>query len=159
MYQKCITLVKCMRRYCPSASLGVIIESMEETETLNNGAGGASILIVEDDEFLRSLITKKLTNEGLTMIEAIDGEDAMRKLQETKPQLILLDLVLPGMDGFEVLRRLHESPETKDIPVLILSNLGSQEDIDRGLELGAGSYMVKAHVTPDEIVAKVKSML
>ena len=119
----------------------------------------ASVLVVEDDRFLRDLIVKKLEKEGLTTIQAIDGEEGLRFIRENKPLLILLDLVLPGIDGFEVLRQVKADPETADIPVVILSNLGQKEDIDRGLNLGAKDYLIKAHLTPEEIVEKVKEIL
>jgi len=114
------------------------------------------ILIVEDDKFLRELIARKLIQENFEVIEAIDGEEGLEKAKETKPNLILLDLILPGVDGFEVLTKLKEDPVLTVIPVIILSNLGQREDIERGLRLGAVDYLVKAHFTPNEIIEKVR---
>ena len=114
------------------------------------------ILIVEDDKFLRELITRKLIQENFEVIEAIDGEEGLEKAKETKPNLILLDLILPGVDGFEVLTKLKEDPVLTVIPVIILSNLGQREDVERGLRLGAVDYLVKAHFTPNEIIEKVR---
>jgi len=91
--------------------------------------------------------------------EAIDGEEGLRHIKEVKPALVLLDLILPGIDGFEVLKRMKEFPDTAKIPVIILSNLGQREDVDRGLKLGAIDFLIKAHFTPGEIVARVKSIL
>jgi len=119
----------------------------------------AKILIVEDDKFLRELITQKLTTEGYEVSEAIDGESGIKKVKEEKPNMILLDLILPGIDGFEVLSQIKEDPVLAQIPVVILSNLGQREDIEKGLKLGAQDYMVKAHFTPGEIIEKVKSVL
>lgn len=117
------------------------------------------ILIVEDDKFLRELIAKKLTKENYDTVEAVDGEEGVKKVKEEKPDLILLDLILPGIDGFEVLSRIKEDPALAQIPVIILSNLGQREDIDRGLGLGANDYLIKAHFTPGEIIEKIRAIL
>lgn len=118
-----------------------------------------SILLVEDDNFLRDLVSQKLRKEGFNVIEAIDGEDGVKKTSESKPHLILLDLILPGMDGFEVLRNIQTNNNFKNVPVIVLSNLGQKDDIKKGMELGATDYLVKAHNTPGEIVDKVKEVL
>lgn len=117
------------------------------------------ILIVEDDKFLRELIIRKLSEEEFDVIEAIDGEDGIKKIKEEKPDLVLLDLILPGIDGFEVLSKMKEDSSLGSIPVVILSNLGQREDVERGMKLGAVDYLVKAHFTPGEIIEKVKSVL
>jgi DNA-binding response OmpR family regulator len=117
------------------------------------------ILIIEDDKFLRELIAQKLTKEGYESSEAIDGEEGIKKIKEEKPSLILLDLILPGIDGFEVLSQMKEDPAVSSIPVIILSNLGQKEDIERGLKLGAADYLIKAHFTPGEIIEKIKNIL
>ena len=119
----------------------------------------AKILVIEDDRFLRELISRKLRNEGYNVIEAIDGEEGLRKIKEEKPDLVLLDLILPGMDGFEVLKRTKEDQATTKIPVIILSNLGQREEVEKGLKLGAIDYLVKAHFTPGEIIEKIKNIL
>ncbi len=117
------------------------------------------ILIVEDDKFLRELIFEKLDSEGYEISKAADGEEGVKKAGEEKPDLILLDLILPGMDGFEVLSKIRENKELAQMPIIILSNLGQKEDIERGLTLGATDFMVKAHFTPNEIVDKIKKVL
>jgi len=117
------------------------------------------ILIIEDDKFLRELIAQKLSKENFGVSEAIDGEEGIKKIKEEKPDLILLDLILPGIDGFEVLSRMKEDPALTSIPVIILSNLGQKEDVERGLKLGAVDYLIKAHFTPGEIIEKVKANL
>jgi DNA-binding response OmpR family regulator len=119
----------------------------------------AKILIVEDDRFLRELIAKKLKNEGYEVLEAVDGEEGLKRIKEEKPDLILLDLILPGIDGFEVLEKAKEDPNTAQIPVIILSNLGQREEIERGLKLGAIDYLIKAHFTPGEIIEKIKNII
>ncbi len=117
------------------------------------------ILIIEDDKFLRELIVKKVTNEGFRVVRAIDGEEGIKKIKEEKPDLVLLDLILPGIDGFEVLSHMKEDPALSSIPVIILSNLGQKEDIDRAMKLGATDYLIKAHFTPGEIIEKIKANL
>lgn len=117
------------------------------------------ILIVEDDKFLRELISQKLTKEEYDISEAVDGEEGIKKIKEEKPELVLLDLILPGIDGFEVLSRMKEDPSVSSIPVIILSNLGQKEDVEKGLKLGANDYLIKAHFTPGEIIEKIKTIL
>jgi len=117
------------------------------------------ILIIEDDKFLRELIVKKLVKEGYEISEAVDGEEGVKKVKEEKPDLVLLDLILPGIDGFEVLSRTKEDPALSQIPVIILSNLGQKEDVERGLGLGAIDYLIKAHFTPGEIIEKIRAIL
>lgn len=117
------------------------------------------VLVIEDDKFLRELVVQKLTREGFETFEAVDGEDGVKKVKETKPDLVLLDLILPGIDGFEALGRIKEDQELAKIPVIILSNLGQKDDVEKGLKLGASDYLIKAHFTPGEIIAKVRSIL
>jgi DNA-binding response OmpR family regulator len=118
-----------------------------------------NILIVEDDKFLRELISQKLIKEGYNILQAVDGEEGLDKIKKEKPDLVLLDLILPGIDGFEVLARAKEDPEVVKIPVIILSNLGQKEDVEKGMGLGAVDYLVKAHFTPGEIIDKMKRIL
>lgn len=117
------------------------------------------ILIIEDDKFLRELIAQKLIKEGYEVDGAIDGEEGLKKIKKDKPDLILLDLILPGVDGFEVLARTKEDPKVSTIPVIILSNLGQKDDVEKGLKLGAVDYLIKAHFTPGEIIEKIKQAL
>ena len=122
-------------------------------------AEGLSVLVVEDDKFLRDLIVQKLKREQFVVHEAVTGSEALRVAKEAMPKIVLLDLILPGLDGFEVLKRLKEDSVTAQIPVIILSNLGQREDVERGLRLGAVDFMIKAHFTPGEIVEKIKEIL
>lgn len=119
----------------------------------------SKVLVVEDDKFLRELIVSKLAKEGYDVSVAVDGEEGVQKIKEEKPDLILLDLILPGIDGFEVLSQTKSDPTVSAIPIIILSNLGQREDVERGLALGANDYLIKAHFTPSEIVAKLKGLL
>ena len=117
------------------------------------------ILIIEDDKFLRDLISQKLLREGFNVVSAVDGEDGFKKAKEEKPDLVLLDLILPGIDGFEVLSKIREEAGLADLPVIILSNLGQKEDIEKGIQLGAVDYLIKAHFTPQEVIDKIKGAL
>ncbi len=117
------------------------------------------ILIIEDDKFLRELIARKLTDEGFNIVEAVDGEDGVKKIKEENPDLVLLDLILPSIDGFEVLSRVKSDPSVSSIPIIILSNLGQKEEVEKGLNLGAVDYLIKAHFTPGEIIGKIKNIL
>lgn len=116
------------------------------------------ILIVEDDEFLRSLIARKLEGEGFAIATAVDGEKGLVAAGD-KPDLILLDLLLPGLDGFGVLKALKEKDELKKIPVIVFSNLGQREDIEKAKNLGVTDYLIKANFTLDDLVAKIKGHL
>ena len=118
-----------------------------------------NILIIEDDEFFRELISKKLTSSGFSMSEAVDGQKGIDKVKSSKPDLILLDLLLPNVDGFEVLSTLKENPKTSSIPVIILSNLSSGDDIEKGLKLGAADFLIKSQSASEEIIEKIKSFL
>lgn len=117
------------------------------------------ILIIEDDKFLRELIAQKLIKESYDIAEAVDGEKGIKAVKDEKPDLVLLDLILPGIDGFEVLAKMKEDPMLAEIPVIILSNLGQKDDIERGLKMGANDYLIKAHFTPGEIIEKIKTAL
>lgn len=117
------------------------------------------ILIIEDDKFLRDLIAQKLQKEEFDIVEAVNGEHGLKKVKTEKPDLVLLDLILPGMDGFAVLAEVKKDPLLVGIPVIILSNLGQKDDIEKGLKLGAIDYLIKAHFTPGEIIEKIKKVL
>ncbi len=117
------------------------------------------ILVVEDDKFLREMISRKLDKEGYEVVQAIDGEKGVEKVVEEKPDIVLLDLILPGIDGFEVLEKTKNNPEVSNIPVIILSNLGQKSEIERGLKLGAVDFLIKAHFTPAEIVKKIRETI
>ena len=123
------------------------------------GQAKKDILIIEDEQFLGSLLIKKLENSGFYVRSFFDGEAGLKEVEKKKPDLILLDIVLPGMDGWEVLRRLKEKKHLKDIPVLIISNLGEPGDITKGRKAGATDYIIKADYSPQQIVDKVANIL
>ncbi|HCX27623.1 MAG TPA: response regulator [Candidatus Portnoybacteria bacterium] len=117
------------------------------------------IILVEDDKFLSEMYVVKLTESGFEVDVAADGEEGLNKIKEQKPDLVLLDIVLPKMDGFEVLRNIKNEPGLKNVSVIALTNLGQKEEVEKGLKLGADDYIIKAHFTPTEVVAKAKKVL
>ncbi len=132
------------------------------TQELKKSAGSSQkpiVLLVEDDKFLRELIMQKLEKEGFKAQSAIEAQEAFKLMDESKPNVVLLDLVLPGMDGFSVLHKIKENPQTSDVAVIILSNLGQKEDLDRAMSEGASDYLIKANFTPGEIIEKIRNIL
>ena len=117
------------------------------------------ILVVEDDYFLRNLLLHKIEQEKLPFDTAVNGSEALKKIKAKIPAVIILDLVLPDTDGFEVLEKIKKQPDTKNIPVIVVSNLGQKDEIERCLKLGANDYLIKANFTPKEIVNKIKEYL
>ncbi|OIO46110.1 response regulator [bacterium (Candidatus Gribaldobacteria) CG10_big_fil_rev_8_21_14_0_10_37_21] len=119
----------------------------------------SKILTIEDDKFLRELIKRKLQEVGFEATSASNGEEGLALVKEEKPDLILLDLIMPDMDGFMTLKELQKDHLLASIPVIILSNLGQQDDIDKAKQLGAVDFLVKAHFTPNEIIDKINKIL
>lgn len=118
------------------------------------------VFIVEDDEFLRSLTAKKLEGEGYEVAVAVDGPSAITAIPENMPHLVFLDLLLPGgQDGFDVLKVIKADEKTKSIPVVVFSNLGQKEDIDKAKSLGAEDFLIKANFTLDDVILKIKEIL
>lgn len=117
------------------------------------------VLLVEDDPFLSNLLKVRLQKENVDVVLVRDGEEALKKIEENKPGLVLLDLILPKKSGFEILEKISTDPQLKDMPVIILSNLGQTSDIQRGKELGAIEYYVKAKISIDDLVGKIKTFL
>lgn len=118
-----------------------------------------TIVLVEDDQFLGGLIAEKLGKEGYKVVRALDGNEGVAKTKEARPDLVLLDIILPGLNGFDVIQKLKEDPQTNAIPVVMLTNLGQREDVDKAMALGARDYLIKAHFTPSEIIEKVASLV
>lgn len=117
------------------------------------------ILIIEDDGFLLQMYSSKLAMEGFKILDAVDGEKGLRVAKKELPDLILLDLLLPKKDGIWVLEGLKKDAQTSQIPVMVLSNIGQKDKIDRCFELGAVDYLIKAHFIPSEVIAKIKKTL
>lgn len=122
-------------------------------------ANKKSILLVEDDEFLAELYATKLNLEGFEVSLAVNGEKGLKLAKEVAPDLILLDIILPKMDGFEVLKGIKSDPNIKNIPVILLTNLSQKDEVQKGLDLGAVDYLIKAHFMPSEVVKKIKQII
>lgn len=117
------------------------------------------ILIIEDDEFFRELIRKKISsNKDFEFIEAVDGEKGVEAIKKEKPDLVLLDLLLPNVDGFEVLSKVRGDSDIAKTPIIVLSNLGQQEDIEKALKLGANDYLIKSQFDINQIIDKITSL-
>ena len=119
------------------------------------------VLLVEDDKFLRDICGTKLIKEGFDIMEAIDGQEVIQILEKEKPNVILLDIVLPSVNGFEILTKIrsHSNPEIAKTQVLMLSNLGQDDDVKKAMELGASDYLIKSNFTTQEITDKIKKTL
>lgn len=140
-------------QFCPLPSAA----TPKEVEQHSIGKG--FVFVVEDDSFLRKLLTDKLRREGFSVEEAAGGKEAIDFLRDHVPSVVLLDLVMPSVDGFQVLQEIRSRPSIKDIPVIVLSNLGEREHIDRAKALGADEYLVKAHFILDEIIDKINKVI
>jgi DNA-binding response OmpR family regulator len=121
-------------------------------------SGSKKIILIEDDEFLRELASKKLAEAGYDVEVASTGEEGMEKIKSKHFDLILLDIILPGMGGFEILEEVNhlQKKRMSDMPVIMLSNLGQKEEIEKAKKLGAQDYLVKAHFTPESIVKRIR---
>ena len=117
------------------------------------------VLVVEDDSFLGSLLPTRLIKAGFLVTRASDGEEALEVLGNNKFDLILLDVILPKKSGFEVMEEIQKNPMLKRVPIVIISNLGQSEDMERGRELGAIEYYIKAQTSIEELVNKTKQLL
>ena len=120
---------------------------------------GKKVVWVEDDQFLTDIITRKLTMAKCTFFHASEGEEALKLVEREMPDVVMLDIILSGMDGFEILRRLKNDQRLKHIPVILLSNLGQKSDVEKGHSLGAVKFLIKATVTPNEIVDELKAVI
>lgn len=119
----------------------------------------SKILLVEDDEMLHGMYTQKFTKEGFEVVSAYNGAEGLAKAEKEKPDLILMDIIMPKMDGFVALKKIKNNETIAHIPVIMLTNLGQEEDVKKGKELGADDYFIKANHTPSDIVEKIKSLL
>jgi len=117
------------------------------------------IMIVEDDSALRDIYSSRFQAEGYSVVTASDGEEALTVAVREKPNLIILDVMMPKISGFDALDILRATPETKDIKVIMMSALSQTADIERGKNLGADDYLVKSQVTLSEVVVRVKEIL
>ncbi len=117
------------------------------------------VLIIEDDEFLQGLEAGKIKKSGYDVIVALTGEEAMQRITEPGIDIILLDLILPKFDGFEILKKIRETESTKNIPVIVFSNLSEEAELKKAQDLGATQFMIKSNFTLDELVDNIKKIL
>jgi len=117
------------------------------------------LIVVEDDQAYANVYQKKLTNEGFEVKIVGDGALVVKTLQERKPDLLLLDLMLPNANGFEILTQIKKNPGLKDLKVIITSNLSQEEDQKKARDLGAVDYLVKANISVPELIAKIRQYL
>lgn len=117
------------------------------------------ILIVEDERMLAEMYATKFSMEGFDVVKAFDGQDGLETARTEKPDFIILDIIMPKLDGFAVLKELKSDVKLRSVPVLLLTNLGQDDDIKKGKELGANDYFVKSNHTPADVVRKVKELL
>ena len=120
---------------------------------------GKKILLTEDDEFLSTLIKNRLTREGFEVAIAKDGDEVIALIKSFKPDLVLMDIILPRKLGFEVLEEIQKDPNLSRVPFMVMSNLGQDSDVKRAKELGAVDYFIKARVMIDDLIAKIKGFL
>jgi len=117
------------------------------------------VLIIEDDSYISDMYRIKFEAANYETVVASDGIEGMKFLGNDVPDVILLDIVMPKIDGFSVLKTIKKNPQLKEIPVILLTNLSQKENVERGFELGAIDYIIKAHFTPSEVVEKIKEVL
>jgi DNA-binding response OmpR family regulator len=116
------------------------------------------IMVIEDDRFLSSLVKARLEKDGFVVIQAFDGEEAIQALKQEKPNLVILDLIMPKVTGFEVLQTISITPGFEHIPVVILSNLAQDSDIEKARQLGAREYFVKVKISIDDLIERIKTL-
>jgi DNA-binding response OmpR family regulator len=117
------------------------------------------VVLVEDDPLLIDIYATKFKEAGFQVAVVDRGDAAQARIEKERPDLVVLDIVLPQKDGWEILRCLKSNPKTKDTKVIILSNLGQKEEIEKGMGLGAAGYLIKAHYTPSQVVKEMRKIL
>jgi DNA-binding response OmpR family regulator len=117
------------------------------------------IMLVEDDHFLSSLLKARLEKDGFGVLQAFDGQQAIEMLKTERPNLVILDLIMPKTNGFEVLKTITLTPGIEKIPVVIVSNLAQDSDIEKARELGAKEYFVKVKISIDDLIEKIKDLV
>lgn len=117
------------------------------------------ILLVEDEKIMINLLEKKLTQEGYDVRVAVNGEEGLKAMREEKPDIVLLDIIMPKMGGFEVMEEMGKDPVLKEIPIVIISNSGQPVELDKAKELGAKDWLIKTEFDPQEVVEKVEKQI
>lgn len=116
-------------------------------------------MVIEDDRFLSSLIKARIEKDGIIVIQSFDGEDAIKRLPEERPDLVILDLIMPKANGFEVLKAISLIPGLERTPVVIVSNLAQDSDIEKARQLGAREYFVKVKISIDDLISKIETLV
>jgi len=116
-------------------------------------------MVIEDDRFLSSLIKARVEKDGIVATQAFDGEDAIKRLPDERPDLVILDLVMPKANGFDVLKAISMMPGLERTPVVIVSNLAQDSDIEKARQLGAKEYFVKVKISIDDLIAKIETLV
>lgn len=117
------------------------------------------IIIAEDDKFISEMYITKLSSEGFEVECAQDGQEAIEKIREIQPDIVLLDIFMPKLNGIEVLKKIRADKKIKDIPVIVLTNANEKDHISKAKEMGANDYLIKSSFTPDEVVSKIKETI
>lgn len=117
------------------------------------------ILLIDDDAFLAQIYSQKLESQGFDVSLAGSGEEGLKLAEREVPACILLDILLPGADGFEILEKFKSHPALGQVPIIMVSNLGQREDVEKARDLGAAGYLIKSHILPQDVVNKVKEVL
>jgi len=117
------------------------------------------ILLVEDDKYLIDIYTTELKKAEFVVKNALNGKEALNEINKIKPDLLVLDIIMPEVDGWQVLRKIKEKAEFKNLNIIVLSNLSQKEDIEKALKSGATKYFVKTHFTPSKVVEEIKKIL
>jgi len=135
------------------------MDDINQTHGSSNESRKKKILIVEDDSFLSEMYSTKLELANFEVFIATNGEEGLDKMKLNKPDLVLLDLLMPQKNGFEVLKEKFVNPEIKDIPVIVLTNLSQKEQIKKCYELGAKDFLIKAYFIPTEVIKKIRNLI
>ena len=126
---------------------------------MENNVNKKRILIVEDDSFVMDIYQTKLSQSGYDVVGAENGLEALKQMEKGNFDLVLLDIIMPYMDGLEVLKKIKADKKNKDLPIILLTNLSQKEEVDKGLGLGANDYLIKSHFTPSEVLEKIRIYL
>jgi DNA-binding response OmpR family regulator len=129
------------------------------SEQPDPGAAPTRLLLIEDDKFLRKAAEVVLRRQGFEMITAADGEAGIALAEQERPALVLCDLIMPKIQGFQVIEHLKQNPQTAGIPVIVMSNLGQESDVQRAMDAGAVGYVVKSNVALQELADRVRAVL
>lgn len=145
--------------YIKRAEENLIYNCTRMTDEIAETGDHKIVLVVEDDKFYSNIYKVKLAKEGIDARLANDGNQALELARQEKPDLVLLDLIMPGKDGFETLKEFKADPELKDVRIVILSNLSQEEDVKRVMDAGALDYLVKANISLQDMVEHIKKYL